>query len=114
MKTPLWIKLLTLTGLASAIIGLIVLYKIPGNIALIPLTIGGILSITAFIAAQLKKSKCYLVYLVFALSLGGTIYLLTGKQTSEVVVDEIQEQQLEKASKTIEDSEELDDLLDEL
>lgn len=113
MKTPPWIKLLAVLSLISSIIGLVFIFKIPGNVALVPLSVGLMLCLSAFIAAKIKKVKCYLVYLVLLLSLGGIIYLQVGKETSEVIEDEVQEQQLEEHSKSIEESEELDDLLDE-
>lgn len=112
MKTPAWIKVLAIISFLAAILGLILLFKIPGNIALVPFVIALTLAFIAFVAARKKNSKCYLVYLVFILSTGGIIYQLSSESTTEVVKDEVQEQILEDESKAIED-EELDDLLGE-
>jgi hypothetical protein len=115
-KSPAYLKVFSIIGLLTSLIGLIVAFKIPGNIALIPLSLGLIISFLAFITAKAKRIKCIGSYIALAISIIGIITTLIINVSTEptVAVDKNQEQIIEQTNDSITQSNELDATLDEL
>lgn len=115
-KTPTYLKLISVLGLLSGIVGIVVAFKIPGTIALAPLFIGLVLGIIAFIIAKNKKAKCYgsIIALIVAVVGIALTIIMHLTRDPEVVVDEKQEKTLEQTNEDIVEGDDLDNALDDL
>ena len=114
-KSPTYVKVIAVLGILAGLLGLIIAFKIPGNIALAPLVIGLAFGLIAFLISKNKKSKCLGSWLAIALSGIGIIISLTLQtKEAEVAVDKVQEETIEKTNEKITEGDELNDALDEL
>jgi len=115
-KSPAYLKVFAIIGLLTAFVGLIIAFKIPGNIALIPLSLGLIISFLVFITAKAKRIKCFGSYVALAVSIIGIVVALVFNASVKpvVAVDKNQEQIIEQTNDSIVQSDELDDALEEL
>ncbi len=115
-KSPVYLKIIGVLGTLSALLGLYMAIKIPGNIALAPLFFGLILGLFAFLVAKNKKIRSISSLTALGLAIVGIIVSMVVQATSEptVAVDKTQEQVIEQRDSAITSGDELDNALDEL
>jgi hypothetical protein len=114
-KAPIFTKLLDFFAVIIGFTGILVAFKIPGNIALGPLVLALIMGVVSFFILKKKGTRSVGNYLSLTLvGIGIVLTLLFQTEEAEVAVDKKQEQKIEESDKEIIESDELDDALDEL
>lgn len=114
-KPPGFLKALSLLGIITSVIAIIVALKVPGNIAIAPIALALIIGLIAVIITRKNSYKCYGGYITSTLVIIGLIILLVQQmKTPEIAIDNEQQKTLEETDKEIIESEELDKMLDEI
>jgi len=117
MQTPpKWLKIFVITGIVLGIASVAMAVKVPGSFSLLPLTLVLIMGLIGIFVSRTKKYKCFGGYIISALAAIGIAITLysTYVKKAEIVNDEKQQEQLEQTNDKIENSDDLDNALDDL
>lgn len=114
MKNDLGIYILAISSIIASFIAYIFILKIPGNIALVPLSIGMLLGLSALILSKYQQNKSSISKVSVILSVIGFAVFFVFTKDAVIIEDEKQMMQQEETSNSIESSDELDNALDDL
>lgn len=107
-KPPVFLKVLGMLGMLSALAGIFISVKFPSNIGLVPLVIALVFGAITTIITRKREAKCYAGYITLGLfAIGVVLMLINQSKDSEIAVDEEQIEKLEEANE-----EAIDDLND--
>lgn len=108
------IRILNIMALMFAIIGNVVVIKIPGNVALVPLIIALLLGLIAYmISKSINEKGVFSKVAIVIVIIGFMLYLMNSNEA--IVIEDNKQEQLQKEnSKTLEATDELDNALDDL
>lgn len=98
-EVPSFIRLLAVFGIFFGLFGSFMALKMPGNLAIYPLSIGLVFACTAFLFSLKKKVKCFGSYVGMGLAIFGLIILtLKTTRTPEIPAEETQEQMIKESN----------------
>lgn len=110
-KPPVFLKILGMLGMLSALAGIFISVKFPSNIGIVPLIIAILLGAITTLITLKRKVKCYAGYITLVLfAIGIIITMVNQSKDSEIAVDEEQIEKLEESNEEALD--ELDDLIE--